>query len=105
MHSLRLVTYNLRSCTVARCGGSVDRAAAALARLQPDVIALQEVEAEHPRTGFRRQAEALAQALLMTAHFQPAMRGPGAASFGNALLSRLPMRVVKSDLLPHVALG
>ena len=41
----------------------------------------------------------------MSAHFQPAMHGPGAAAFGNALLARPPMRVVRSDLLPHVPLG
>jgi endonuclease/exonuclease/phosphatase family metal-dependent hydrolase len=105
MARLRLMTYNVRSCTVASCGGSVERVAAVIASLSPDVVALQEVEAGAHRSGLRDQAQELAALLGWRAHFQPAMRGNGGGAFGNALLTRLPLRLVASGLLPQLQAG
>src|SRR5438105_4475497 len=80
----RVMTYNVRSCTVARAGGAVERVAAVVRAHAPDLLALQEVEAGHRRSGLHDQARALGEALGMSVHFQPAMRGPGEATFGNA---------------------
>lgn len=105
MARLRLMTYNVRSCTVASCGGSVERVAAVIAALSPDVVALQEVEAGAERSGFRDQTQELGALLGWRGHFQPAMRGNGGGAFGNALLTRLPLRLVASGLLPQLQVG
>ena len=105
MARLRLMTYNVRACTTAGCGGAVDRVAAAIEAAQPDVVALQEVEAGTARSGARDQTQELAARLGWQAHFQPAMRGAGGGAFGNALLSRLPVRLVASGLLPQLLVG
>ncbi|HXT19981.1 MAG TPA: endonuclease/exonuclease/phosphatase family protein [Thermoanaerobaculia bacterium] len=109
MARLRLMTYNVRSCTASSCGGAVDRVAAVIAAASPDVVALQEVEAGAERSGFRDQTQELAALLGWQAHFQPAMRGqPGTSdggAFGNALLTRLPLRLVASGLLPQLQVG
>ena len=105
MARLRLMTYNVRACSMASCGGAVDRVAAVIAAADPDVVALQEVEAGASRSGFRDQTQELSQRLGWQAHFQPAMRGEGGGAFGNALLSRLPTRLVASGLLPQLLVG
>jgi endonuclease/exonuclease/phosphatase family metal-dependent hydrolase len=111
MARLRLMTYNVRGCRTAGCGGAIDRVAAAIAAADPDVVALQEVEAGAARSGTRDQTQELAARLRLgdgrgwQAHFQPAMRGEGGGAFGNALLSRLPMRLVASGLLPQLLVG
>ena len=105
MARLRLMTYNVRSCTAAGCGGAVDRVAAAIAAAEPDVVALQEVEAGAARSGFRHQTQELAGRLGWRSHFQPAMQGDGGGGFGNALLSRLPLRLEASGLLPQLHVG
>ncbi|HEV8239127.1 MAG TPA: endonuclease/exonuclease/phosphatase family protein [Thermoanaerobaculia bacterium] len=105
MPRLRLMTYNVRACTAFGCGGEVDRVAAAIGAAEPDVVALQEVEAGVARSGFRDQTEELAAKLGWQSHFQPAMKGDGGGAFGNALLSRLPLRLVGSGLLPQLLVG
>lgn len=68
-------------------------------------MALQEVEAGVERSGFRDQTQEMADRLGWQSHFQPAMKGDGGGAFGNALLSRLPMRLVASGLLPQLLVG
>lgn len=105
MARLRLMTYNVRACTVSSCGGAVDRVANVISANEPDILALQEVEAGVARTGFRDQTQELADRLGWHSHFQPAMKGEGSGAFGNALLSRLPMRLMASGLLPQLLVG
>lgn len=105
MARLRLMTYNVRACTVNSYGGAVDRVADVIARTEPDVVALQEVEAGIARSGFRDQTQELADRLGWQSHFQPAMKGEGGGAFGNALLSRLALRLVASGLLPQLLVG
>lgn len=103
--SLRVMTYNVRSCTVARGAGAVERVAAVIAAAAPDVVALQELEAGSERAGGRHQPELLAAMLGWQVHYQPAMKGVAGGSFGNALLSRLPSRLVAGGLLPQLQVG
>jgi endonuclease/exonuclease/phosphatase family metal-dependent hydrolase len=99
------MTYNVRSCTAFGCGGAVHRVAAAIAAAEPDVVALQEVEVGVGRSGFRDQTQELADRLGWQSHFQPAMKGDGGGAFGNALMSRLPLRLEASGLLPQLLVG
>jgi len=105
MARLRLMTYNVRACSAAGCGGAVDRVAAAIEAAEPDVVALQEIEAGAARSGARDQTQELAQRLGWQSHFQPAMRREGGGAFGNALLSRMPLRLVAGGLLPQLLVG
>jgi endonuclease/exonuclease/phosphatase family metal-dependent hydrolase len=106
---LRVMTYNLRSCTVASCGGEVGRVAEVILADAPDLVALQEVEVGSVRSGLRDQTAELAQRLGAelgwTSRFQPSMSYPAGGAFGNALLSRLPLREVASGLLPRLDAG
>ena len=101
MAGMRLMTYNVKSCSVASNAGGIERVAAVIRGSGADVAALQEVEAGTARSGFRDQAQELATLLGWRAHFQPAMRAGESGAFGNALLSRLPVRLVASGLLPR----
>jgi endonuclease/exonuclease/phosphatase family metal-dependent hydrolase len=103
--SLRLMTYNVRQCTLAGCGGAVDRVAEVVAAAAPDVVALQEVSVADPRAGGVDQAAELAARLGMFAHFQLAMERPGRGHYGHAILSRLPFRLMRGALLPQGPAG
>jgi endonuclease/exonuclease/phosphatase family metal-dependent hydrolase len=105
MATLRVMTYNVRSCTVAGCGGAVDRVAAVLADLQPDIVALQELEGPGRVGGRPDQAAELAERLGWQGWFEPAMHRPSGVSFGNAIVSRHPLRPVSAGALPRVDAG
>jgi len=83
-----------------------ERYAAAIASLDADVLALQEVDRSQPRSGCADQTALAAEAMGATHHrFEPALWGtpgatwvpadgherPGAAAYGIALLSRWPV--------------
>jgi endonuclease/exonuclease/phosphatase family metal-dependent hydrolase len=70
-----------------------------LASLSPDVVALQEVDVCRSRTGCVDQADAIARALQMEMHFYPCLEVTG-EKYGNAVLSRLPVKLVKAGRLP-----
>ena len=96
---LRLMTYNVHSCIGMDGKHSPERIARVIARYAPDVVALQELDLARLRTGQVDQARLIAQALNMTFHFHPSFRVEE-ESYGNAVLSRLPMRLVKAGPLP-----
>jgi endonuclease/exonuclease/phosphatase family metal-dependent hydrolase len=99
------MTYNVRACTVAGGGGAIERVAEVITAADPDVVALQELEVGGARVGRRDQPAELAALLGWHVHFQPAMERQAGGSYGNALLSRLPMRLVAGGLLPRLAAG
>lgn len=74
---LTVVTWNIHACS-----RGLDRVAAVLAALDPDIIGLNEVERDSPRSGFIDQATVLGQMLGRFAFFGPALNG----RYGNALL-------------------
>ena len=75
------------------------RIARVIAQCDPDVVALQELDRRRPRSGSADQAHEIARDLEMQFHFHPAMRIEE-EEYGDAILSRLPMRLVRAEALP-----
>ncbi len=98
--SLRVVTYNIHSCLGMDGRYSARRIARALARLQADVICLQEVDVKRARSGLVDQAEVIAKQLGMKHYFHPVVLQDESEEFGNAIISRLPLRLVRWEMLP-----
>lgn len=97
--TIRLMTYNVHRCIGIDRRHAPDRIAEIIALYDPDIVALQELEVGHPRTGRIDQAQVLSDILKTDFHYHAA-RQRGEAQFGNAILSRLPMRKVHCGLLP-----
>lgn len=96
---LRVLTYNVHTCIGIDGKLSPHRIARVIARYRPDVVALQEVDVGRLRTGHADQADLIARFLEMEYHFHPAMRVEEEA-YGDCILSRIPMRLVKAASLP-----
>jgi len=97
----RIVTWNVHRC-VGRDGVcSPRRIARVLATLQPDIVALQEVDVHRPRTGGIDQAEAIARELGMAHHFHPAYRVME-EEYGDAILTARPSRMIRGGALPGI---
>lgn len=97
---LRIMTYNVHRC-IGRDGVlSAQRIARVISRHQPDVVALQELEVDAHRYG--DQPRILAKYLDMAYFFFPAVHG-ATDHYGDAILSRLSMRLVRADALPAPA--
>jgi endonuclease/exonuclease/phosphatase family metal-dependent hydrolase len=75
-----------------------------IAQCRPDIVALQELDAGRPRTGGEDQAHAIAARLGMTFHFHPTVQ-VAEEQYGDAILSLLPMRLVKVGALPTLRRG
>ncbi|MBB3059965.1 endonuclease/exonuclease/phosphatase family protein [Microbulbifer rhizosphaerae] len=97
--TLRVMTYNVHSCRGVDGKLSPQRIARIIARYHPDVVALQELDVKRQRSGGLDQAERIARLLAMDYHFHPALHMEE-ERYGDAILSRLPMRLVKKDILP-----
>lgn len=96
---IRILTYNVHSCRGTDGRLSPERIAAVVAGARPDVVALQELDVGRARTGGLDQAQAIARELGMRFHFHPALRVEE-ERYGDAVLSALPMRLVKAGPLP-----
>ena len=101
-NTLRLMTYNVHTCVGLDGKLSPHRIARVIARYKPDVVALQEVDVGRARTNHTDQAKVIAECLEMEYHFHPAMRLEEEA-YGDCILSRLPMRLIKAGPLPTLA--
>lgn len=99
MFKIRVMTYNVHSCIGMDGVPSTERIAAVIARSGADVIALQEVDRGLARSGHADQGHEIARILEMTFHFHPSLRLKE-GRYGNAVLSRFPMRLVKGGPLP-----
>ena len=109
----RLMTYNVHACRGQGRSYSVQRVAEAIAEQSPDIVALQEVDVDRRRSGQVDQPRELAERLGMQHCFCAAMtwRASGTrflprpekadAGYGNAVLSRFPIRIERSGLLPR----
>lgn len=92
MH-LRILSYNIHKCI----GGldrryEPERVSETIAHYQPDLVLLQEVDAEAKRSQLHRQVDVLGELLGMrhrTWFSNVSVRGGGA--YGNAILSRFPL--------------
>jgi endonuclease/exonuclease/phosphatase family metal-dependent hydrolase len=118
--TIRIASYNLLHGLHLDRGGVVDLAAAAeaVAGLEADVVALQEVDRGLPRSGGVDQVAELADRLGMAGVFCPALLGdPGASwttvtagddggpGYGVGLLSRLPIGTHRRVALPGGGAG
>lgn len=99
---IRVMTYNIHSCVGLDGRCAPERIARVITRYEPDIIALQEVDAGLARSANVHQAEWLATRLAMTHHFGPVISFTE-GHYGNALLSAYPMQVRRDRRLP--ALG
>jgi len=97
----RIMTYNVHSCRGTDGRLDVGRVAAVIAQSKPDIVALQEVDVRRTRTGGVDQAHAIAERLGMHFHFNAALQ-VAEEQYGDALLTALPMRMVKSGALPNL---
>ena len=95
----RILTYNVHRCVGIDRRLDVDRVAAVIARLKPDIVALQELDVGRLRTNGVDQAHEIAQRLKMSFHFHPALRVEEEL-YGDAILTSLPERMVKCGALP-----
>lgn len=88
---IKLMTYNIQiGKNVSRTGIDLNRTAAAIARTNPDVVSLNEVDVNAARSGKIDMPQVLGQLLNMQYTFGMAsLREPG--EYGNAILSKLPM--------------
>lgn len=99
---LRIMTYNVHNCLGLDGKLSPERIARVISRHQPDAVALQELDVNRLRTGRVDQAHLIAKKLQMTFHFHTSFRLAD-EQYGNAILSRFPMRLVKAGGLPRLA--
>lgn len=101
-NTLRVMSYNVHSCI--GMDGKIDpaRIARVIARARPDVVALQELDVGRERSHGLDQAHLIARYLEMEFHFHPALHLEE-ERYGDAILSQLPLRLVKTGLLPGLA--
>jgi endonuclease/exonuclease/phosphatase family metal-dependent hydrolase len=97
--TLRIMSYNIHSCVGMDGVLAPERIARVIAQHHPDIVALQEVDVGKSRTGGVDQARVIAECLEMTYHFSPTMRVEEEL-YGDAILTHLPMRLVKAGPLP-----
>lgn len=98
----RIVTYNVHRCVGVDRKLDVARIAAVIADCEPDIVCLQELDVGRARTGGVDQAHAIAELLSMSFHFNAAMRVEEEL-YGDAILTTLPERSVRSGPLPTVS--
>ena len=95
---LRIMTYNVHGCMGRDGKVSPERIARIIARHHPDIVALQELGA----TELSYQAEIIADVLAMTFHYHPSFLMKK-GKYGNAILSRFPMRPLRVGPLPKMS--
>jgi endonuclease/exonuclease/phosphatase family metal-dependent hydrolase len=99
LETLRVMTYNVRACLGVDGRRRIDRIAAVINHFSPDVVALQELDADNPRSGRIHQAARIAELTKRQFHFTAA-RSDVRGRFGNATLSRLPFDLISEGRLP-----
>ena len=100
--TLRVVSFNIRHGVGMDGKLDLDRTAAVLRRLEPDLVALQEVDERCRRSGGVDQAAALGKALGMEHRFGEFMDYDG-GRYGLAVLSKVPVRATRRHQLPRGA--
>jgi endonuclease/exonuclease/phosphatase family metal-dependent hydrolase len=95
----RIVTYNVHRCVGNDRRLDVARIAEVLARLEPDIVALQELDVGRARTNHVDQASEIAQRLDMACHFHAALRVE-TELYGDAILSAFPEKLIQTGPLP-----
>ena len=97
---VRVMTYNVHSCIGMDNKIAPERIARVIARYRPDIVALQELDCGKVRTRTVNQAQMIARSLDMDFHFHPNINIDN-ERYGDAILTHLPLRHVKSGELPN----
>jgi endonuclease/exonuclease/phosphatase family metal-dependent hydrolase len=95
----RIVTYNVHRCVGNDRRLDVGRVADVLAKLEPDIVALQELDVGRARTGGVDQAHEIARRLDMACHFHAALKVEEEL-YGDAILTVYPERLIQAGPLP-----
>jgi endonuclease/exonuclease/phosphatase family metal-dependent hydrolase len=96
---LRVLTYNLHHCEGTDGKLDMKRIADIIKATQPDVVALQEIDRKVKRSNQIDQPAELAKLTGMKAEFAKAIDLQG-GEYGQVVLSRFPMKAVKTHILP-----
>ncbi len=96
--SIRVLTYNIHSCIGIDGKVRPERVARVINQFDPDVIAVQEVDAHRLRSGGHDQAQVIADHLRMT-HVFHAMLEEKKERYGIAVFARYPFKLMKADYL------
>ncbi|MBK7859473.1 MAG: endonuclease/exonuclease/phosphatase family protein [Archangiaceae bacterium] len=96
--NLRLMTFNIKHATLS----DLKSIAAMIKKYKPDMVALQEVDKNRPRSGHINQTQRLAKLTGMHGTFQPALNTHDGGQYGVALLSKYPIKSSKRVPLPFV---
>lgn len=99
--TIKILSYNVHSCVGTDRRLDPGRVADVIAELSPDIIGLQELDVGRKRTGGIDQAEAIARRLKMEFQFHPAL-SIEEERYGDALLTALPMRLVKAGAITSI---
>lgn len=99
---IRVMTYNVHSC--AGMDGKVrpERVARVINYFDPDVVAVQEIDAHRPRSGRHDQSQLIAGHLRMEHVFQ-AMFEEEKERYGIAIFSKHPFTILKAAYLTEAA--
>jgi endonuclease/exonuclease/phosphatase family metal-dependent hydrolase len=97
--ALRVLTYNIHHGEGTDGKLDLPRVAAVIKAARPDLVALQEVDRNTTRTGKVDQTAELAKLTGLHAEFGKAIDLQG-GGYGLAVLSRFPLKGVKTDPLP-----
>ncbi len=99
--TIRIMTYNVHSCVGMDGKTSPQRIARVIARHEPDIVALQELDMGRKRTGNVDQPHLIAHELGMLYHFHPSVI-VDEERYGNCVLSRYPMELIRAGRLPGI---
>lgn len=98
--TLKVMTYNIHHAEGLDGVIDVDRIVKVIKDFDPDVIFLQEVDRNLPRTGHRDLPALFAEKLGMLVFFEANYRFDG-GEYGNATLTRLPVTAHHNTALPN----
>ena len=92
---IRVMTYNIHSCVGIDGKIRPERVARVINHFNPDIVAVQEVDAHRPRSRSHDQAELIAHHLRMS-HVFHAMFEEEKERYGIAVFARYPFRILKA---------
>src|SRR5690606_30538741 len=92
---LRVMTYNIHSCVGLDGRIRPERIARVINYFDPDIVAVQEVDAHRPRSGGHDQAQIIADHLRMDHAFY-AVFEEAPEKYGLAIFSRYPFSLVET---------
>ena len=97
---LRVLCYNIHYGQGMDGAYDIERLAAVINRVQPDLVALQEVDVGVKRSGRLHEAQLLGKMTGLAVRFGPTQHYEGGL-FGNAVLTRFPILDVVIQPLPY----